>query len=339
MVPIRVSLDTLALPQRVELLQRLTARLPAVGALGAAAGIDETFIRTLASTLHGFSAADVTRLVSEAALIALNRAFPPSSTPNPSTSTSLTSPSSLQSRLTAHARQHPGFGVAPRDWVLALERVGTPAALQASGLALTLDGVDSALAEAVQASSSSSSTSAASVVSSAAAEGSLCTYTGSVPSLHRPAPPRTLSPSFSALGGLTHPLHTLQHWLVDPLRRAARGEELILPSGLLLHGPPGSGKTVVALSLARACGLPIVTANAASLVNKLVGGSEKAIKNIFDTARYVNYRIYFIYLYSSRCCIFLSFTSLLPLTLILSPSPQRILPLHPPPRQYRRPRR
>ncbi|XP_055686095.1 nuclear valosin-containing protein-like [Lutzomyia longipalpis] len=54
------------------------------------------------------------------------------------------------------------------------------------------------------------------------------------------------------------------------------------PKGLLLHGPPGSGKTLLAHAIAGQLKVPIVEVAATELVTGISGDSEKHIRRIFD---------------------------------------------------------
>lgn len=55
--------------------------------------------------------------------------------------------------------------------------------------------------------------------------------------------------------------------------------------GILLHGPPGSGKTLVAKAVATEYGLPFISVKGPELLGSYVGESEANIRNVFSMAR------------------------------------------------------
>jgi len=57
------------------------------------------------------------------------------------------------------------------------------------------------------------------------------------------------------------------------------------PKGVMLSGPTGSGKTLVAKALAAQSGLSFITADAAMVFSKWVGESEKALRQVFRKAK------------------------------------------------------
>lgn len=59
------------------------------------------------------------------------------------------------------------------------------------------------------------------------------------------------------------------------------------PRGLLLYGPPGTGKTFVTRALAHESGAAFFTIKGAELLDKFVGESERAVREIFARARAV----------------------------------------------------
>jgi transitional endoplasmic reticulum ATPase len=59
------------------------------------------------------------------------------------------------------------------------------------------------------------------------------------------------------------------------------------PRGLLLYGPPGTGKTFVIRALAHESGAAFFTVKGAELLDKYVGESERAVREVFARARAV----------------------------------------------------
>ncbi|KAK9237423.1 P-loop containing nucleoside triphosphate hydrolase protein [Lipomyces kononenkoae] len=57
------------------------------------------------------------------------------------------------------------------------------------------------------------------------------------------------------------------------------------PRGVLLHGPPGCGKTMLANAIAGELGVPFISLSAPSIVSGMSGESEKRVREIFDEAR------------------------------------------------------
>lgn len=57
------------------------------------------------------------------------------------------------------------------------------------------------------------------------------------------------------------------------------------PQGILLYGPPGCSKTMIAKALATESGLNFIAVKGPELFSKYVGDTEKAIREIFRKAR------------------------------------------------------
>uniref|UniRef100_K7G087 vesicle-fusing ATPase n=1 Tax=Pelodiscus sinensis TaxID=13735 RepID=K7G087_PELSI len=65
------------------------------------------------------------------------------------------------------------------------------------------------------------------------------------------------------------------------------------PKGVLLYGPPGCSKTMIAKALANESGLNFLAVKGPELMNKYVGESERAVREIFRKARAVSPSVLF----------------------------------------------
>ncbi|KTW31570.1 hypothetical protein T552_00208 [Pneumocystis carinii B80] len=65
-------------------------------------------------------------------------------------------------------------------------------------------------------------------------------------------------------------------------------------SGVLLFGPPGSGKTLLAKAVAKDCGARVLEIKGSEIFNMYVGEGEKNVKAIFSLARKLNPCVVFI---------------------------------------------
>ncbi|KAH9930123.1 P-loop containing nucleoside triphosphate hydrolase protein [Fomitopsis serialis] len=59
------------------------------------------------------------------------------------------------------------------------------------------------------------------------------------------------------------------------------------PRGVLLHGPPGCGKTLLAHAIAGELGVPFISISAPSVVSGMSGESEKTLRDTFEEAKRV----------------------------------------------------
>jgi transitional endoplasmic reticulum ATPase len=57
------------------------------------------------------------------------------------------------------------------------------------------------------------------------------------------------------------------------------------PKGILLYGPPGTGKTLLARAVANATDANFISVKGPELLNKYVGESERAVREVFERAR------------------------------------------------------
>ena len=71
--------------------------------------------------------------------------------------------------------------------------------------------------------------------------------------------------------------------LQEPERFARLGIDP--PRGVLLYGPPGTGKTFIIKALANEAGAAFFSVKGAELLDKYVGESERAVRDVFARAR------------------------------------------------------
>ncbi|WP_436924525.1 AAA family ATPase [Halosimplex amylolyticum] len=93
--------------------------------------------------------------------------------------------------------------------------------------------------------------------------------------------------TFEDVGGLAEAKSTLEQaveWPLEygPLFTATNTDP---PSGVLLYGPPGTGKTLLARAVAGESGVNFIRVAGPELMDRYVGESEKAVREVFDRAR------------------------------------------------------
>jgi SpoVK/Ycf46/Vps4 family AAA+-type ATPase len=60
-----------------------------------------------------------------------------------------------------------------------------------------------------------------------------------------------------------------------------------LRSGMLLFGPPGCGKTLIASAISGICGMSSISVKGPELLNKYIGASEQSVRELFERAKRV----------------------------------------------------
>ncbi|KAF2645911.1 AAA-domain-containing protein [Massarina eburnea CBS 473.64] len=95
--------------------------------------------------------------------------------------------------------------------------------------------------------------------------------------------------SLQDIGGVDNVKNQLKEHLVIPLLAPEKyvNRKIPIPRGILLHGPPGCGKTVLSRAFAAELGVPFIEILGPSVVSGMSGESEKQIREHFDRAKEV----------------------------------------------------
>ncbi|XP_003747826.1 nuclear valosin-containing protein-like [Galendromus occidentalis] len=89
------------------------------------------------------------------------------------------------------------------------------------------------------------------------------------------------------VGAMKDIRETLNIYVLSAVKHRERYEALGLntSTGILMHGPPGCGKTLIAKAVANESGINFISVKGPELLNMYVGESEKAIRQVFQRAR------------------------------------------------------
>jgi ribosome biogenesis ATPase len=95
--------------------------------------------------------------------------------------------------------------------------------------------------------------------------------------------------SLKDLGGVDQVKKQLKEHLVLPLLcpEEYSNRKIPIPRGILLHGPPGCGKTMISRAFAARLGVPFIEILGPSVVSGMSGESEKQIREHFEKAKEV----------------------------------------------------
>jgi transitional endoplasmic reticulum ATPase len=92
--------------------------------------------------------------------------------------------------------------------------------------------------------------------------------------------------TYEDIGGLRREIGLIREMIELPLRHPELFEKLGIepPKGVMLHGPPGTGKTMIAKAVANETDANFVSISGPEIMSKFYGESEKHIREIFEEA-------------------------------------------------------
>ena len=102
--------------------------------------------------------------------------------------------------------------------------------------------------------------------------------------------------TFDDIGGLTKERLELEEAIILPLLKPKAFEELGIdpPTGVLLHGLPGTGKTLLAKAVANKTNSTFISLSGSDLVRKFIGEGARLVKDVFNLAKEKKPTIIFI---------------------------------------------
>ena len=102
-----------------------------------------------------------------------------------------------------------------------------------------------------------------------------------------PTKPARLKVSYEDVGGLEKEIQRIREMIELPLKYPQVFERLGIdpPKGVLLCGPPGCGKTLIARAVANETDASFFSINGPEIINKFYGESEARLREIFEEAR------------------------------------------------------
>ncbi|KAL1605881.1 mitochondrial dynamin GTPase Msp1 [Nothophoma quercina] len=110
--------------------------------------------------------------------------------------------------------------------------------------------------------------------------------------------PEEIPVTFEDIGGLDSIIEELKESVIYPLTMphlySHSSSLLSAPSGVLLYGPPGCGKTMLAKALAHESGACFINLHISTLTEKWYGDSNKLVNAVFSLARKLQPTIVFI---------------------------------------------
>ncbi|CCA75135.1 probable MSP1-intra-mitochondrial sorting protein [Serendipita indica DSM 11827] len=109
--------------------------------------------------------------------------------------------------------------------------------------------------------------------------------------------PEDMNVTFADIGGLDGIITSLRETVIFPLTHPqlfTSSSLLSAPKGVLLYGPPGCGKSMLAKALAKESGANFINISVSTLTNKWYGESNKLVHALFSLAKRLKPCIIFI---------------------------------------------
>ncbi|KAI1377550.1 AAA-domain-containing protein [Hypoxylon crocopeplum] len=110
--------------------------------------------------------------------------------------------------------------------------------------------------------------------------------------------PEDIAVGFDDIGGLEDIIEEVKESVIYPLTMphlySHAAPLLAAPSGVLLYGPPGCGKTMLAKAVAHESGASFINLHISTLTEKWYGDSNKLVRAVFSLARKLQPAIIFI---------------------------------------------
>ncbi|KAK7291556.1 hypothetical protein RIF29_06796 [Crotalaria pallida] len=110
-------------------------------------------------------------------------------------------------------------------------------------------------------------------------------------------PPKDIDVTFDDIGALENVKDTLKELVMLPLQRPelfCKGQLTKPCKGILLFGPPGTGKTMLAKAVATEAGANFINISMSSITSKWFGEGEKYVKAVFSLASKIAPSVIFV---------------------------------------------
>ena len=93
--------------------------------------------------------------------------------------------------------------------------------------------------------------------------------------------------TYADIGGLDEQMNEVRETVEMPLKNPEMFTKVGIqpPSGVLLHGPPGTGKTMLAKAVANQTDATFIKMAGSELVHKFIGEGAKLVRDLFEVAR------------------------------------------------------